>query len=408
MDTININDYTAIELREWCKCLLLPSHGNKNELAARLNKLSADHRGECPKTKHIDLIENPKILCDIPQNSNEHEIEKQQDNLSEDKPEKQKQSSKEAAEMLQGTDEMQNQKQLGDTNDETKDQLQKHNTNEETKDRQLTRNTNEEAMDQNETQKTKETVENEQKKLLGAEEASNEDQQNENGGATKEGKYCELTNERQQIASETVAMGRQLNEIREEARKREKQLQSYNERTKNEKRKKSIVYKLGDYVVVKNFDSHTGNDRYIVEDVDGFQQSRVPYSGVWASANMKPWLGWLENERDDQDNDEFELDEKEEERTNETSNENGKEQSNEMLKENEKVNEQSNRMSKENIEISLKNKPTVRIKRNEIITTNESNKNMNVNNNKSIDITTKNVTNRVSRTYNTRSKSKKS
>lgn len=62
--------------------------------------------------------------------------------------------------------------------------------------------------------------------------------------------------------------------------------------------------------MVKNFDSTTGvsrklipyfkgpykickvlrNDRYLLEDVDGFQQSRTLYRGVWSVSNIRPWL----------------------------------------------------------------------------------------------------------------------
>lgn len=62
--------------------------------------------------------------------------------------------------------------------------------------------------------------------------------------------------------------------------------------------------------MVTNFDSHAGisrklipkfrgpyrvskvlrNDRYLLEDVENFQQSRAPYKGVWSASNMKPWV----------------------------------------------------------------------------------------------------------------------
>lgn len=31
------------------------------------------------------------------------------------------------------------------------------------------------------------------------------------------------------------------------------------------------------------------NDRYLVEDVEGFQQTQIPYKGVWSVTNLKPW-----------------------------------------------------------------------------------------------------------------------
>lgn len=66
-------------------------------------------------------------------------------------------------------------------------------------------------------------------------------------------------------------------------------------------------YQVGDYVMIKNYDSTQGvskklipkmkgpyvvtsilnHDRYIVEDVEGFQVSRVPYQGTIEAKNMR-------------------------------------------------------------------------------------------------------------------------
>ena len=32
------------------------------------------------------------------------------------------------------------------------------------------------------------------------------------------------------------------------------------------------------------------NDRYVVADIKGFQNTQRPYQGVWELANMKPWV----------------------------------------------------------------------------------------------------------------------
>lgn len=99
-------------------------------------------------------------------------------------------------------------------------------------------------------------------------------------------------------------------DIRSRAFDRQRKVQEYNERYCNERRKEPRVYKDGDYVLVKNFDSTSGvsrklipkykgpykiakvlrNDRYLIQDVDGFQQSRTPYRGVWAVSNIRPWF----------------------------------------------------------------------------------------------------------------------
>lgn len=108
---------------------------------------------------------------------------------------------------------------------------------------------------------------------------------------------------------------RDIDEVRTNANKKEMQAQSYNERITNEKRKNPVEYKVGDYVVIRNFDCKTGiarklipkykgpyqittildNDRYILEDVDGFQQTQIPYKGVWAAHNIKPWFQGKKN-----------------------------------------------------------------------------------------------------------------
>lgn len=99
-------------------------------------------------------------------------------------------------------------------------------------------------------------------------------------------------------------------EIRSKAADAERKVQEYNEQYVNSKRRESVKYVSGDYVMVTNFDSHAGisrklipkfrgpyrvskvlrNDRYLLEDVENFQQSRAPYKGVWSASNMKPWV----------------------------------------------------------------------------------------------------------------------
>jgi len=32
------------------------------------------------------------------------------------------------------------------------------------------------------------------------------------------------------------------------------------------------------------------NNRYLIADIDGFQNTRKPYLGTWKPANMRPWL----------------------------------------------------------------------------------------------------------------------
>lgn len=104
---------------------------------------------------------------------------------------------------------------------------------------------------------------------------------------------------------------RDLEIIRAEAIACQNKLQDYNKQAVDAKRQAPHCYKENDLVMINNFDTHIGiskklipkfkgpyrvskvlqNDRYIIEDVEGFQQSRVPYKRIWAIANMKPWIG---------------------------------------------------------------------------------------------------------------------
>lgn len=85
--------------------------------------------------------------------------------------------------------------------------------------------------------------------------------------------------------------------------------QKQNEKQINQKRKEAHQYKTGDLVMVKNFDCTPGtskklipkfkgpyiiekelrNNRYVISDIDGFQNSNQPYKGTWEACNMKPW-----------------------------------------------------------------------------------------------------------------------
>jgi sporulation protein YlmC with PRC-barrel domain len=125
---------------------------------------------------------------------------------------------------------------------------------------------------------------------------------------------------------------RNLEEIRRNAQISQEKAQAYNNTYVKAKRKKPKVFAVGDYVVVKNFNSLQGassklipkfkgpyvvskvldNDRYLIEDVENFQQSQIPYSGIWAVHNLKQWINsksvaMSENElseENDEDNEE--------------------------------------------------------------------------------------------------------
>lgn len=128
-------------------------------------------------------------------------------------------------------------------------------------------------------------------------------------GVGQRGKVSDLLAE---SLSDTVFVRSQGNhqEIREKASERQRRLQDYNKSYVDERRRPPNRYSVDDYVMIKNFDSHAGvskklkpkfkgpyrvskvlgNDRYVLEDIEGFQQSRNPYTGIWAVGNMRPWL----------------------------------------------------------------------------------------------------------------------
>ena len=123
-------------------------------------------------------------------------------------------------------------------------------------------------------------------------------------GVNQRGKISDQIKEN--IMNEDV---RDLSSVSKCADNRQRSAQQYNKNYTDSKRKQPTMYKQGDYVVIKNIDTTIGtskkfipkfkgpfvvtevlpNDRYVLQDVEGFQQSRIPYKGVWAAHNMKLW-----------------------------------------------------------------------------------------------------------------------
>lgn len=103
---------------------------------------------------------------------------------------------------------------------------------------------------------------------------------------------------------------RDLDSIRAGASARIEKAQQRSEFRTNKKRKSAHVYKEGDLVYIRNFDNTPGvskkliplfkgpyritrclrNDRYVINDPEGFQNTRKPYAGVWEARNMRPWI----------------------------------------------------------------------------------------------------------------------
>ncbi|XP_070854492.1 uncharacterized protein [Drosophila suzukii] len=57
MDTIAADDYKASELRCWLEKLVLPKSGTKATLAARLNGVPPEARGDCPELDPKDMTD---------------------------------------------------------------------------------------------------------------------------------------------------------------------------------------------------------------------------------------------------------------------------------------------------------------------------------------------------------------
>lgn len=78
----------------------------------------------------------------------------------------------------------------------------------------------------------------------------------------------------------------------------------------NDHHKSPVQFEEGEYVVIKNVDNTTeknkkliqkyrgpyvikkklGHDRYVVEDIDGFQITQIPYSNILESSRLRKWL----------------------------------------------------------------------------------------------------------------------
>lgn len=101
-----------------------------------------------------------------------------------------------------------------------------------------------------------------------------------------------------------------LVEVRKKAADKITAAQAYNEKYFNKRHKEPTSYKEGDYVMIRNFDSTAGsskklipqfkgpyivktvlrNNRYLISDIEGFQNTQKKYQGVWEPKNMRLWV----------------------------------------------------------------------------------------------------------------------
>lgn len=106
-----------------------------------------------------------------------------------------------------------------------------------------------------------------------------------------------------------VAEDRDLEAIRTNAASNILKSQDYNNQLYNARSKDPVKYKIGDYVMITNTEVTPGvnkkllpkfkgpykvkrvldNDRYLIEDVDGFQLSQKPFESVFDASHMKLW-----------------------------------------------------------------------------------------------------------------------
>ena len=103
---------------------------------------------------------------------------------------------------------------------------------------------------------------------------------------------------------------RDLEKLRSDASESISRLQESNEQVYNHKRKAANLYKVGDYVMIKNIDNTVGvnkklipqfkgpytvskvleRDRYVIKDIDEFQITQLPYDGIISTDRLKPYL----------------------------------------------------------------------------------------------------------------------
>lgn len=97
-----------------------------------------------------------------------------------------------------------------------------------------------------------------------------------------------------------------IKEIRQKAEIINFKAQQYNKKHFDFKRKEPHHYSVGDYVVIKNFTKKhklqrnfigpymikkvLPNNRYLVSDIEGFQNTQIFYTGVIEAQYLKPWI----------------------------------------------------------------------------------------------------------------------
>lgn len=127
-------------------------------------------------------------------------------------------------------------------------------------------------------------------------------------GVNQKGEVCDRIMEYMQTRNQNP--NRDLLQIRREASDSIKKAQNQNKNYFDQKHKEARKYSEGDLVMIKNVVTTAGvnkklapkyrgpyeiykilpNDRYLIRDVEGLQLTRLPYEGICAPANMKPYI----------------------------------------------------------------------------------------------------------------------
>lgn len=112
------------------------------------------------------------------------------------------------------------------------------------------------------------------------------------------------------VGSPHVPDVRDITAVRARAAEETAKVQKYQEKAFNAKHKAPRIYKTGELVMVRNYETASGvpkkllpkfrgpyevkrvlaNDRYVVCDPPGFQNTQQVYEGIWEARNMRPWL----------------------------------------------------------------------------------------------------------------------